>query len=100
MSRRTFACPLILWQIILPGLCTEDNMPMGTKYRVVGQLNFDAAGYLLRVDGGGTWRLDLGLRSWWLARRWGGQRVVVFGMREGFDTLSVKRIERCDPRQS
>ncbi|KTW01150.1 hypothetical protein NS355_01705 [Sphingomonas yabuuchiae] len=75
-------------------------MPIGTKHQVVGRLSLGTAGWLLCADGGGTWRLDLNLRTWWLVRRWVGQRVVLSGIREGFDTLSVKRIERCDPWQS
>lgn len=50
-------------------------------------------GLILRVQGGGWWRLDFGWRSERKARRLVGQRVRVMGVRDGFNTLAVRTIE-------
>lgn len=45
-------------------------------------------GYELHVDGGGVWALDVA----WRARKLRGRRVIVEGIRSGFDRLDVDRI--------
>lgn len=66
-------------------------MPRGSRHEVIGLLLENRGGLVLDVEGGGTWRLDAG----WRARRLLGQRVRIVGIREGFDLLSVERIERA-----
>lgn len=63
-------------------------MPSDTKHVVTGTLRAPVRGvYALEMEGGGVWRLDVGLG--WRARRLIGRRVVVFGTRSGFDLLDV-----------
>lgn len=50
----------------------------------------------MAVDGGGTWRLDLGVLAWWRPRRLVGERVWVRGVRDGHDLLAVASIARVD----
>ncbi|MBX9846767.1 MAG: hypothetical protein K2Z80_33650 [Xanthobacteraceae bacterium] len=66
-------------------------MPQGTRHVLTGLLLEHRGGLVLNVEDGGTWRLDVG-RS---ARRLLGERVRVEGMRDGFDLLAVKRIDRA-----
>lgn len=63
-------------------------MPRGTRHRLTGLLLEGARDPVLRVDGGGEWRLDCDRRHLHLL----GRRVVVEGVRDGFDLLSVERI--------
>lgn len=58
---------------------------------MIGLLLEHRGALVLDVEDGGTWRLDAG-RS---ARRLVGQRVRVEGIRDGFDLLAVKRIDRA-----
>lgn len=60
-------------------------MPMGTRHRLTGLLLQSPRGYLLRMDDGGTWALDLN-RS---AKGMLGQRVTIEGVRSGFDRIDV-----------
>jgi len=66
-------------------------MPRGTRHELTGLLLEQHAGLVLQVEGGGTWRLDAGRH----ARRLLGERVRVKGIRDGFDLLSVERIDRA-----
>jgi Protein of unknown function (DUF5818) len=66
-------------------------MPLGTRHELIGVLLEHQGGLVLDVDDGGTWRLDAGRG----ARRLLGQRVRVEGIRDGFDLLAVKRIDRA-----
>lgn len=68
-------------------------MPNGTRHVEIGRLNASGADFILRVDAGGTWRLDAGLVMGWRAKRLVGRRVRVTGDRIGFDLLSIVRIE-------
>jgi hypothetical protein len=63
-------------------------MPRGTRHRLTGLLFEGTRDPVLRVDGGGEWRLDLD-RPY---RALLGRRVVVDGVRSGFDLLAVERI--------
>lgn len=63
-------------------------MPRGTRHVLTGVLIESRTGLILRVDGGGEWRLDAGHR----ARAHLGARVALQGVRVGFDELSVTRI--------
>ena len=67
-------------------------MPLGARHEEVRRLNERDGRWSLRVDGGGEWRLDLGLRAWWRARRLAGRRVRVEGVRDGVDLLHVSRV--------
>lgn len=65
-------------------------MPIGTQHEIVGVLRNGQEGLVVEVNEGGTWRLDAG----WQARRLIGHRVRIVGIRDGFDLLAVKSIER------
>ncbi len=69
-------------------------MSRGTHHEVVGMLLRDRHDLVLDVRDEGTWRLDLGWRVMWRARRLIGFRVRVTGVRDGFDLLAVETIER------
>lgn len=69
-------------------------MPIGTHHTETGWLNEHNGQLVLRVDGGGRWRLDVGLILSWQARRLLGKRVRVEGVRDGFDLLVVRTIAR------
>jgi hypothetical protein len=60
-------------------------MPMETRHRLTGMLLQSPRGYLLRMDDGGTWALDLDRP----AKRMLGQRVTIEGARSGFDRINV-----------
>lgn len=66
-------------------------MPLGTRHELIGLLLEHHGGLVLDVEDGGTWRLDVERG----ARRLLGQRVRVEGIRDGFDLLAVKRIDRA-----
>ncbi|WP_102959662.1 DUF5818 domain-containing protein [Mangrovicella endophytica] len=61
---------------------------MGSRRELEGLLLIDRAGWCLRADDGGHWRLDL-LRP---PRRLLGRRVRVRGIRSGFDLLDVTAV--------
>lgn len=65
-------------------------MPLGKRYRVAGRLLSSARGLVLEVDGGGVWALDADPDAKDLL----GQRVIVEGLRSGFDRLDVEWIGR------
>lgn len=63
-------------------------MPRGTRHELTGLLLRHGPTLILRVDGGGEWRLDAPTRAWRLV----GRRVSVTGMRDGFDLLGVRHL--------
>ena len=63
-------------------------MPQGSRHRLTGLLLEGAHDPVLRVDDGGEWQLDLDRSDLVLL----GRRVVVDGVRSGFDLLAVERI--------
>ncbi len=63
-------------------------MPMGSRHRLTGLLLNSARGLILEVDGGGVYVLDMDRG----ARDLLGRRVIVDGVRSGFDRLDVDRI--------
>lgn len=60
-------------------------MPRGTTHIIEGLLLEGTIYPVIRVDGGGEWRLDLPRAM----RRYIGRRVRVTGVRSGFDMLDV-----------
>ncbi|MEC3950176.1 DUF5818 domain-containing protein [Sphingobium sp. HWE2-09] len=64
-------------------------MARGSHHEETGILLEVGVYPVLRMDGGGQWRLDPSCRY----RHMVGQRVRVFGTRADFDVLDVKRIE-------
>lgn len=67
-------------------------MPIGSHHDETGWLNDDRGELVLRRDGGGRWRLDVGLVLGWRARKLVGRRVKVEGTRIDFDLLAARRI--------
>lgn len=76
-------------------------MPLGARHVEEGWIDVEPGGIVLRLDGGGRWRLDGPAEL----RRLVGRRVVVEGERDGFDLLAVTaltpaggpRLEFTDP---
>ena len=64
-------------------------MPRGADHEETGILLEDRVYPVLRMNGGGQWRLDPSCRY----RHMIGQHVRVFGTRADFDVLDAKRIE-------
>lgn len=69
-------------------------MPQGTRHELIGLLLRDGNVPVLQIAGGGTWRIDLGIRAAWRARSMFGSKVTVTGVREGFDLIAVRTIDR------
>ena len=67
-------------------------MPIGSHHGESGWLNDDRGELVLRRDGGGRWRLDVGLVLGWQARKLVGRRVKVEGTRIDFDVLAARKI--------
>lgn len=67
-------------------------MPIGSRHAEIGWLNDDQGELVLRRDGGGRWRLDVGLLTGWRARKLVGRRVKVEGTRIDFDVLAARKI--------
>jgi hypothetical protein len=63
-------------------------MPMGTRHRLTGLLLESARGLILELDDGGVYALDTDHK----ARKLLGHRVIVEGVRSGFDRLDVEWI--------
>jgi len=63
-------------------------MPRGTRHELEGLLLAGHVYPVLRIDGGGQWRLDLPSRYHKLIRR----RVRVTGTRSEFDMLDVTTV--------
>lgn len=66
-------------------------MPRGTRHELTGLLLRHGPTLILRVDGGGEWRLDAPTQ----ARRLVGRRMSVTGVRDGFDLLAVQHLHVC-----
>lgn len=67
-------------------------MPKGARCREAGMLRHNHFGYVLEVDSGGFWVLEI-----WSMRRVShflDQRVIVEGVRIGFNILDVDCIKR------
>lgn len=65
-------------------------MPLGTRYELEGLLLRRDGQLVLRVDDGGTWRLDAPFGAEQLV----GARASVAGLRAGFDLLEVVSLSR------
>lgn len=63
-------------------------MPKGTRHELTGQLVEGTFYPVLRVADGGEWRLEI-TKSW---RHLLGQRVIITGVRDGFDLVVVHQI--------
>lgn len=63
-------------------------MPQGSRHRLEGLLLIERNGPVLAPDGGGRWRLELDPGHGNLV----GRRVLVEGVRTGFDLLRVEAI--------
>lgn len=66
-------------------------MPLGTSHIEEGFLQIEKDRLVLRLDGGGRWRLSADAAAYQLV----GQRVRVKGVRIGFDLLDVGNVESC-----
>jgi hypothetical protein len=65
-------------------------MSRGTRHTEAGTLRRNHFGYVLEMEGGCFWVLDVG---WgWKARKLVGRQVIVEGTRAGFNLLDVYRI--------
>lgn len=67
-------------------------MPRGTRHTLTGTLRRARFGYALEMDGGGMWQLDIS--TIWLIGRYVDRRIIVEGVRSGFDLLDVHRISK------
>lgn len=65
-------------------------MPLGERVHETGRLLLESGSYVLQLDGGGRWRLDLPARAADML----GQRVWLAGIRAGYDLLDVQVIGR------
>jgi hypothetical protein len=63
-------------------------MPRGARYDLEGLLLAGNVYPVLRIDGGGQWRLDLP----WRYHKLIGRRVRVTGARSEFDMLDVTEV--------
>lgn len=62
------------------------NAEIGTRYRLEGLLLMADRGPVLQIDDGGVWALDLFPEL----RIHAGRRVLVEGIRTGFDRIDVE----------
>jgi hypothetical protein len=67
------------------------KMPLGTTHTPEGLLLTERGALVLRLDGGGCWRLAADADVYQRV----GQRVRIEGVRTGFDLLEVRSVERC-----
>lgn len=63
-------------------------MPKGSRRELTGMLLNDRGRLFLRVDDGGTWRLQTDPRAFGQV----GRRVSLEGIRVGFDLLDVEAV--------
>ena len=68
-----------------------DKVSLGSSHSETGLLLRQRDWLILQRDGGGRWRLEADMRLEHLL----GQRVLVEGLRSGFDVLEVIRIGPC-----
>lgn len=66
-------------------------MARGERTIISGLLLDDGCSLVLRTDDGGTWRLEAMQSHAGLV----GCRVMVTGIRDGFDLIAVMRIDRA-----
>jgi hypothetical protein len=66
-------------------------MPLGTSHIEEGLLEIEQDRLVLRLDGGGCWRLSADAAAYQLV----GRRVRINGVRIGFDLLDVRSLEQC-----
>lgn len=66
-------------------------MPIGSHHELTGRLNQGDGQVILRIDGGGTWRLEL--KPTPAVTELLGHRVRVREVREGFDLLVVSSLD-------
>lgn len=71
-----------------------DTMSLGSRHRVSGLLKRSPRGFVLEVDDGGVWALDLDGDPHTML----GRRLTVEGIRSGFDRLDVEWMGIADPR--
>lgn len=64
------------------------NAEIGTRYRLAGLLLTSARGLVLQMNDGGVWALDIDSR----AQSYAGRRVVIEGVRSGFNRIDVEWI--------
>lgn len=67
---------------------TRMNAEIGTRYRLEGSLLTSERGLVLQIDDGGVWALDTDPG----AGSHAGRRVIVEGVRSGFDRIDVEWI--------
>jgi hypothetical protein len=67
---------------------TRMNAEIGTRYRLEGLLLTSERGLVLQMDDGGVWALDTDAG----ADSQAGRRVIVEGIRSGFDRIDVEWI--------
>jgi Protein of unknown function (DUF5818) len=65
-------------------------MSLGSHHRFEGLLMTSARGLVLSVADGGVWALETDAN----ARKFLGQRVIVEGVRSGFDRIDIMWIGR------
>ncbi len=70
-------------------------MPMGSRHTVTGTLGYGQFVWAIHADEGGAWELEFGIITWFRARRLFGRRVVIEGVRTGFNLLSVQSIREA-----
>jgi hypothetical protein len=66
-------------------------MPLGTSHSEKGLLLKENGQPVLQRDDGGRWRLEAGAEL----DGWLGRRVIISGIRTGFDLLLVEDITRA-----
>ena len=66
-------------------------MPLGTSHIEEGILQIEKDRLVLRLDGGGRWRLSADAAVYQLV----GRRVRINGVRIGFDLLDVAKTQSC-----
>ena len=75
---------------------TRMNAEIGTRYRLEGLLLTSARGPVLQIDDGGVWALDADPH----VLTYAGRRVVIEGIRSGFDRIDVEWIGTPAPPQN
>ena len=68
-------------------------MPLGDWFVITGTLRRTQHGTVVEVDGGGFWIV---FNTPWSARRHLNRRVIVEGMRCGFNELWLGKVSRAD----
>jgi hypothetical protein len=66
-------------------LMARMNAEIGTRYRLEGLLQTTARGFMLHMEDGGVWVLEADPE----AHAYAGRRVIIEGVRSGFDRIDV-----------